>query len=279
MRAISAALQAHLDSGATTLATCWRITRTDGFVLGFTNHQVDLTVAGVLYASAGGGLKTAITWSAGLQVDNLEIQALIDSSGITDEDIADGKYDYADVDVFLVNYADTSQGVVDLIGRQFGEVRRSRGTYQAEVRGKTQFYRRTFGSLYSASCRALLGDANCQADLTPFTYTGTVTGVTDDRTFSDSAMTPANGWFDLGLLTWTSGLNIGTITEVKQYLVGAFALSFPMAKSIQVNDSYTVYAGCDKLIATCIGKFNNVTNFRGEPFVPGFDAIAKRTNV
>lgn len=279
MRAIPSALQAHLDSGATTLATCWKITRQDGAVLGFTDHQADLVVAGVTYRSAGGGLKTAVAWSAGLAVNNLEVQALLDSAGVTEADIAAGKYDYAQIDVFLVNYADTSMGTVDLLGRQIGEVKRERGSYRAEVRGRTQFYRRTFGELYSPSCRAALGDARCQVDLTPFTVTGTVTAVTDDRTFSDSARTEGNGWFDFGVLTWTSGANAGRKTGVKQYLTGAFELSLPMPNPIAVNDAYSVYAGCDKLIATCIGKFNNVVNFRGEPFVPGFDALAKRTNI
>lgn len=279
MRTISAALQAHLNSGATTLAVCWRITRVDGVVLGFTNHQTDLVISGVTYQSAGGGLKTAVTWSAGMAIDNLEIQALIDAAGVTDVDIESGRYDYAAIDVFLVNYVDTTQGIIDLIGRQIGEVRRERGTYRAEVRGRTQFYRRTFGKLYSASCRAALGDALCQVVLANFTVVGTVTGVTDDRTFADSTQVAADGWFDLGVLTWTSGLNAGRLTSVKQYLVGAFALSVPMPNAIQINDAYSVYAGCNKLIATCIGKFINVVNFQGEPFVPGFDAIAKRTNV
>ena len=32
-------------------------------------------------------------------------------------------------------------------------------------------------------------------------------------------------------------------------------------------------AGCDKRLATCIDRFANVLNFRGEPYVPGQDAL------
>ena len=39
MKTLSPALQAHLDSGATTLAWCWRIERADGVVFGFTDHD------------------------------------------------------------------------------------------------------------------------------------------------------------------------------------------------------------------------------------------------
>ncbi len=39
MRTIPSALQAKLDSGVTTLCRCWIVTRRDGVVLGFTDHD------------------------------------------------------------------------------------------------------------------------------------------------------------------------------------------------------------------------------------------------
>jgi len=35
-----AALQPHLDGGSTSLCRAWTITRTDGAVLGFTDHDL-----------------------------------------------------------------------------------------------------------------------------------------------------------------------------------------------------------------------------------------------
>ena len=40
--AISEDFQAHLATGLTTLARCWRVVRTDGETLGFTDHDLDL---------------------------------------------------------------------------------------------------------------------------------------------------------------------------------------------------------------------------------------------
>jgi len=37
MKQFAATLQTHLDSGTTTLAWCWRLTRNDGAVFGFTS--------------------------------------------------------------------------------------------------------------------------------------------------------------------------------------------------------------------------------------------------
>src|SRR4051812_31581755 len=54
MRAIPTALQAKLDSGVTTLARCWKVTRRDGVVLGFTDHDRDLVLDGVTFRAGTG---------------------------------------------------------------------------------------------------------------------------------------------------------------------------------------------------------------------------------
>ena len=33
--------------------------------------------------------------------------------------------------------------------------------------------------------------------------------------------------------------------------------------------------GCDHTIATCSARFGNAVNFRGEPFLPGNDLLAR----
>ena len=50
MKTVSAALAAHIAGPVTTLATCWRITRTDGLVFRFTDHDRDLAADGEVYA-------------------------------------------------------------------------------------------------------------------------------------------------------------------------------------------------------------------------------------
>ena len=63
MRTISTALTAHLAGEVLTTATLWKITRRDGQVFGFTDHDSDLTVSGVTYASTGGHTSSAMVWS------------------------------------------------------------------------------------------------------------------------------------------------------------------------------------------------------------------------
>ena len=63
MRAIPAALAAHLATGATTLAFGWKLTRRDGVVMGFSDHDRDLFCDGVTFRAASGF--TAMNVSSG----------------------------------------------------------------------------------------------------------------------------------------------------------------------------------------------------------------------
>jgi uncharacterized phage protein (TIGR02218 family) len=46
-----------------------------------------------------------------------------------------------------------------------------------------------------------------------------------------------------------------------------------MPFNISAGDEFTIVAGCDKASRTCIEKFNNIINFRGEPDLPGMDKL------
>jgi uncharacterized phage protein (TIGR02218 family) len=281
VRSIPAALQAHLSGGLTTLATCWQLTRRDAVVLCFTDHDRDIVVpdtgdgvAGT-YLTAVGYTGSRITSQADLSVDSLEVTAILDASAITEADLRAGLYDLAEVRLFAVNWADPSQGIIRLRRGWLGEVTTTGATAKAELRGMAQALQQTIGETYTPACRADLGDTRCGVTLASVTATGTVTAAASQSVFTDSARGEAAGWFDFGLLTWTSGANNGRAMEVKTFAGGVFTLVQAMPSAIAVGDSYSVYAGCDKRLATCGDKFSNVVNFRGEPYIPGIDELLR----
>ena len=77
MRAIDPLFQAHLDSGATTLATCWKISRADGAVFAFTDHDRALVFGGANFEPDTGADGAALAQRADLSVDNSEIAGLL----------------------------------------------------------------------------------------------------------------------------------------------------------------------------------------------------------
>jgi len=276
MRTISAGLNTHLQGSVTTLATCWKATLKNSTVYGFTDHTENITYNSVVYQASTGYTPTNIATTENLSVDNLEVMGMLSASSIADADIEAGLWDYAEIEIFQVNYKDITQGALLQRKGWLGEVRTGKTVFTAELRGMAQKLQQTVGELYSPSCRATLGDTRCGKDLTAFTFTGTVETVTSNRQFTDSGLVQADAYFDYGLITWTGGLNVGLSMEVKTYTVGAVLLQLQMPYSVQVGDSFSIVAGCGKrIIEDCKTKFDNVINFRGEPYLPGTDALYK----
>ena len=274
MKTIGVNLKAHISGEVTTLAMLWRVTRLDGAVYGFTDHDSDITYQGVTYSAMTGVSSGAIRGSADLAVDNLDVDGILDSAAITDADLLAGLWDYASCIVMRVNYADLSMGHEVLKSGTFGNVKTGRVHFSTELRGLSQPLQQTIGRFYKPGCDANLGDARCGVSLPSYTVSGAVTTVTTQSAFSDSSRAEAAGHFSLGLLTFTSGFNAGRKMEVKSFSAGgAFVLQQAMPNAITVGDTYSVHAGCDKRLETCRDKFSNVANFRGFPHFPGMDRM------
>lgn len=273
MKTLSPTLAAHLAQETTTLATCWRVTRRDGGTLGFTDHDRDLEVEGLMYRAATGFTPTAIASSAALNVDNLDVEGMLDAEAIEEADLLAGRYDHAEIEVFEVNYNAPDTGKLPLRTGWLGEVTLQDGRFLAEVRGLTQPLSQRIGELYSPTCRASLGDTRCGVAMGPRTVTGTLDGSTSRSVLLDAARMEAAGTYNFGTLTFTSGANSGLSMEVREYAPGSITLALPLPYPVATGDNYTLSQGCDRSFATCVSRFDNAVNFRGEPHVPGLDRM------
>ncbi|MDX9689779.1 MAG: DUF2163 domain-containing protein [Alphaproteobacteria bacterium] len=273
MKSATTQLAVHIAGETTTLATCWKVTRKDGAVFGFTDFDRDLVIDDVMYEARTGYTRSAIQTISDLSVDNLDIESAFDSEAITAADLRSGYWDNAEVLIFLVNWAALSQGKIVLKRGTIGQVEMKDTFFKAELRGLTQALSQQIGELYTPNCRADLGDARCKVDLAALTVASAVTTATDRYGFTDTARTEADDYWIGGLITWTSGANVGRKMEIRSFAAGVFELFLPMPSEIAVGDGYTVQPGCDKAFSTCCTKYNNAVNFRGEPHVPGTDAV------
>lgn len=278
MKTITSELAAHIAGEVTTLATCWKLVRRDAGVMGFTDCDHDIVYEGVTYQAATGFSPSAIDNSASLRVDNLDVEGMLNAESINEADILAGLYDFAEIEIFQVNYQDVSQGIIKLRRGWLGEVAMSQQHFVAEVRGLTQLLSQDIGEYFSPSCRAALGDSRCKVNLASHTVTGTVTGNATRLSFVDSARTETGSLFSAGKITFTSGANSGVSMEVKEYSYssgagGSISLVLPLPYTLAEGDGYSLIKGCDKTTATCHARFGNMANFRGEPHVPGLDRM------
>jgi uncharacterized phage protein (TIGR02218 family) len=271
-------LLTHIRSGGTTLAWGMKITRTDGAVYGWTSHDRDAAVDGVMYMSGPGLDVASLVSTAGFEVDNTEATMLTDEAIITRSDVLAGRWDGAAFELFRYNWASPSDGRdIRKVGN-LGNVQPKRGAFVVELRGLRQRLQETIGNITQPTCRNRLGDAKCGVDLTGspnFSATGTLTSVTSGRVFRDSSRVEPADWFAEGEIRFDSGLNVNLRAKVTGYGAdGTITLGLGMLYDLSSGDAYTMTAGCGKrLLDDCKAKFNNVLNFNGEPHLPGADAV------
>jgi uncharacterized phage protein (TIGR02218 family) len=207
MRTLEAGVAAHLASGATTLATCWRIARADGVVLAFTDHDEALSFDGTDYLPAHGLDGSEAPSKLGPQIDTAEVVGVLSSEAIAEDDILLGRFDGAEVTTWRVNWRDVSQRF--LVRRAtIGEIVREDGTFRAELRSGQAALNVPKGRVYQALCDAELGDARCGVDLgdEAFRAEAVVAEVLDRfRLRIEGIGDFDEGWFAFGMAAWASG--------------------------------------------------------------------------
>lgn len=281
MKILPDGMQAHLDSGATTLCWCWKLVRRDGVVQGFTDHDAVLTFGDVSYQAVSGFAASEVQSSLGLSVDNLTLAGALSAATLNESDLAAGHYDSAGIEIWRVNWSDVAQRVLMRAGT-LGEVTRSGGAFTAEIRGLAQALNQPVGRVFGHLCDADLGDARC--GLAIGASDGVVVTAADARRFTVSGLNAfAAGDFTGGMLTFTTGTNAGRGMEVKRHAVSGGIVSIElwqaMGDAVAVGDGFGITPGCDKQFATCKARFNNAVNFRGFPFMPGNDAVVAAPQV
>jgi uncharacterized phage protein (TIGR02218 family) len=272
MRTIPAGLKAHLDGEATTTCHCWRVTRRDGVVIGFTDHDRDLGFDGTVFLAASSFAASETEQAAGLGAEAGEVAGGFSSAAIDEADLAAGRYDGARVELFLVNWASPEQHM-RLSVREIGEVVRAGGQFRAELRSLAHRLNQPQGRLYNRRCDASLGDGRCRVDLAAWKGSGVVVEMTDRSRLVVSGLAGfENGFFRQGRIEFSGGLS-AEVDDHERRSDGSAVLSLwlPLDEDVGAGRAFSVTAGCDKTFATCRQRFFNQLNFRGFPHVPGAD--------
>ena len=278
MKAIPSALQAKLDSGATTLCNCWKLTRADGVVLGFTDHDEDITFDGATFHAATGFTPADAERALGLAVGQTEIAGALSAATITEEDISAGYYDGADVEWWLVDWQAPENRVLMGAG-QLGRVRRGALHFEAEVRTLAARLAEVRGRVFTHACDAALGDARCGVNLADAAWqgTGTVDAVNGVEVRLSGLAGFTEGFFTHGHVEVTTGVVAGFRSVVLAHRLqggqAVFTLGRQPPETLAAGDAVLAVAGCDKSFSTCRDKFGNAVNFRGFPHMPGNDFV------
>ena len=268
----------HLEGGVTTICHCWRLTRRDGQVSGFTDHDQPLTIDTTVCSPECGFGASEARDTLGLAADTVDVEGALSSAAITEADIAAGLYDGATIETFLINWRSPAD-FVRLRTATIGKITRVDQRFVAELESLVHTLDRPSGRFISRACDADLGDARCRAllDHADFSASGAVVEPMFGKAFMATGLeTYGAGWFTHGTLTWTSGPAAGRIERIEEHRLdptGAMLVLRPGGGYSPIaGETFSVSAGCNKTFATCKAKFDNIVNFRGFPHLPGNDA-------
>lgn len=281
MKSASPALVALLNSGLDfVMADLWTITLSGGAVLRWSGVDIPITTGGNTYALGPVIARSAITEKRGLEVATLEV-----TIHAGDDDLINGfpiigfiakhGFDGAAIRLDRAFAADWNSPIAGTIWRFGGRVT-SVGSVQDSTATLTVSSSTILlnvnvpPNLYQAPCLHAVYDGGCGLAQASFAATGTVTASpAPSPSAFDTSLTPAANHFAQGRIVFTSGVNAGLARTVRSNDAGgAFLIIPPLPAPPASGDAFTAYPGCDKTQGTCLTKFNNLSRFKGAPYVP-----------
>ena len=267
--------EAWLAGPLTSTAYGWRLERRDGVALGFTSHDRDVELDGLILRASPGMMPSSIVESIGMDVDGLDVRGALTADAIRADDLGAGRWDAARLSIFLFDWTDPAAGVRMLAVGELGAISHSGSEFDAEFKGPAAKLDRAVAPYTSPGCRADFCDADCGLNAARFTHQAQIVSVTGTELTlaAPLAGSPAN--FAFGKLRWLGGSNCGLWSDILSANATSVQLIAPTPFPALSSSRVELIEGCDKTIATCGTRFGNAINFRGEPYLPGNDILTR----
>lgn len=267
------------DQTLARLARIWKLTRDDGRVFLFTDHESAITFESETYIPGLGAEITASQRRTGLQDANTEVSGALSHESITDTDLRKGLFRNARVEFRIVDYRNPWAGALSFYSFSIVDVRWNGETWLATAVGPTHKLRIPEGINLTRNCRHNLGDSVCRVALEPFTRTGEVENIVAANLVFETDVNGPADFFRHGVLFWQTGNNAGASSAIRTFANGGFSLEISTLFPISIGDEFQAIAGCDKTPETCFNVFGNIANYGGFPSMPGPDIVNNRPPV
>lgn len=276
-RTVTLALQSLIEAESSTFCHVVTIERNTLSTLLLTSSDEDVVISGDTYLSAGGFTLSDISFSSSFSLQNLEIIVPLTDTGVRVEDIRAGEYDNQTVVVEMVDWNSTGSGTIVLYTGKISDTSYGDdGFVVFNLDGALTRTRPLAGEQYSPNCRNELGDSLCGFSInsTRFLFTVAASPAPGAQKFYTDA-TEADDYYSEGVVEWLSGNNTGIYSDIRKYTNsgGLVKIWTRLPYDISAGDTGYLYQGCPKTAAACKDTFDNLVNFRGEPFLPSQEVI------
>tara|TARA_R110002020_G_scaffold41325_3_gene121955 strand:+ start:309 stop:1718 length:1410 start_codon:yes stop_codon:yes gene_type:complete len=264
-----------LDASGHHLTRCFRVTRKDGEVHRFTNHDQKITFTeGWLDASATDKLASPQTytpvdsWDASnaraesaMKKSNIDLMGAFGGSVITKDDILAGLWNWAILDDFIVDARYPFKGAVRHNKYRLTDFVMTDNGWVAQANTMTSEMYRKSGKVFSDTCWHALGDSMCGIDMdvagsTHFKCTVDSSALNRKIEFADisgshsGAESEPKNMFKSGHIKWLTGNNKGQLYPVRASSTSA---------EVAVGMLYVYWV-------ITMGEFFNITDSEGTTF-------------
>lgn len=273
MQDLTSQMDVALAEPLTFLCRLWKLDLANGQVFRFTDLNRDVVYGGETY-KYDPGIRVSSVVVSREQSDNAEIEIATSAEFISQNRLRQGALDGASFELWITDWrAPDTYGLISLFAGQTSEVSfHDKGKAQIGLSSEIAGGSRNIGEAYSRQCRAKLGDARCKFNLAGTGVNFTVDGIEDNGyAFIASELTAlTDDYLKFGQVVWATGENAALGDELASNVQssGKAVLATTPRNPIATGDTGTVFTGCDKTVEMCGNKFNNLANFRGEPYVP-----------
>jgi len=265
-------MRVFFDRELDNVATFWRIYRRDGILLAFTSHDRNLAFNGIIHRAAPGMVPAAIRLSAEIRNDSAEAEGALSDESIREKDLAAGLFDEAAIEIGAVDWLTLEHHT--LYTGQLGRIEDDRSQLAAELRSTKHLLEQDIVPRTSPTCRAEFCGRGCGLSVAHFTSRQRLAAIDLDRNRVRLDGLSSEGLFN-GSLRFLSGPQTGIRFDIIDADGDWLVLDRPLVEGTGPGVRVQLREGCDHTIATCSARFGNAVNFRGEPFLPGNDLLAR----
>lgn len=250
------------------LVTCLKIINSDGTKYHLCDSDSDVIINDEIYLHGAYFIPGKITNSTNLDENNFKVIFTLDDYYFERNKLISGYYSKSFIEISLVDIFAASYKKQILKTGYLGAISIKEHSFIGEINSLSSFTKNNITKCYLSSCRAKFGDEKCKVKLEKYTANGQIENLSDINSFYDSQREEVDDYFKHGEIIFLTG-NLAS----RKFWVSDFYNKKIIIQSLEqlefnIGDKYQIIAGCNKDFNTCINKFNNALNFRGEPFVP-----------
>jgi len=191
---------------------------------------------------------------------------------IAASELIGGLYDYADMEIGVVNW-ETRECMALFFGN-VGTIELREQSFLTELRSAKSLLEKDLVPRTSPNCRAVFCGRGCNLSAAHFTITKKAVEIDVEANLVKFEVVDPKLFVEGGL-RFVDGPQTGLSFAILEATNRGFVLDRPVATETPIGSRARLTQGCSHSLDECATRFGNAINFRGEPHLPGNDLLAR----